>query len=62
MYVSLSVAILTLNDVKELGTTNGKMTLTFAKNENVWVGLKEWSFSKLIPADFVSVVVTSFSN
>ena len=43
--------------------TNGKYgPVNLSKNENDWEDLKEWLFSKLILADFMSVVMTSFSN
>ena len=32
-----------------------------SRNENDWEVLKEWLFNKRIPADFMSVVMTSFS-
>ena len=44
-------------------TTNGKIgPVDLPKNENGWVCLKEYWFSKWIPADFMFVVMTSFSN
>ena len=43
--------------------TNGKYgPVDLSKNENDWEGLKVWLFSKWIPADFMSVIMTSFSN
>ena len=43
--------------------TNGKYgPVDWFENENDWEGLKEWLFSKWIPADFIPVVMTSFSN
>ena len=43
--------------------TNSKYgPVDLLKNENDREGLKEWLFNKWIPADFMSVVMTSFSN
>ena len=42
---------------------NGKIgPVDLSKIENGWVCLKEYWFSKWIPADFMSVVMMSFSN
>ena len=44
-------------------TTNGKIgPVDLSDNENGWVCLKEYWFSKWIPADFMYVVMTSFSD
>ena len=43
--------------------TNGKYgPVDLSKNENDWEGLKDWLFNKWILANFMSVVMTSFSN
>ena len=43
--------------------TNSKYgPVDLLKNENDWEGLQEWLFSEWILADFISVVITSFSN
>ena len=38
----------------------GPEDLSKNENENDWAGLKEWLFSKWIPADSMFMVVTSF--
>ena len=49
--------------IKRARATNSKYgPVDLLKNENDWEGLKEWIFSKWIPADLMSVVMTSFSN
>ena len=49
--------------VQRARTMNGKFgPVNCSRNENGWVCLKEYWFSKWIPADFMSVVMTSFSN
>ena len=50
-------------DFERARTTNGKYgPVSLSKNEHDWEGHKEWLFSKWIPANFMSVVMTSISN
>ena len=57
-----SVKVL-LRHIERARAMNSKIgPVDLSKNENDWEGLKEWQFSKWIPADFMSVVMTSFSN
>ena len=43
---------------KKILKSTGHERFTMSKNENGWVGLKHW----LLPDDFVSVVIGSFSG
>ena len=48
---------------KELGSRPANWPcFFFSKNDHCWIYLEEYWFSKWIPADFMSVVMTSFLN